>query len=58
MPWFDKFVRKYISENLSLMAIDSETGELMGVAVCTECKGEAGSRSRGNRASADLACCR
>ena len=38
MAWFDNFCRKYISEGLSLMAVDSETNELVGVSITTECR--------------------
>lgn len=38
MLWFDNFVRAYIRENLSLMAFDTITNDLVGVAICTECK--------------------
>ena len=39
MPWFDDFVRKYISEGHSLMAVDSSNNdELVGVAILTECR--------------------
>jgi hypothetical protein len=40
MAWFDNFCRKYISEGLSLMAFDTDTNELVGVSIATECKRE------------------
>ena len=41
MDWFDNYCRKYISEGLSLMAIDTDTDELVGVAITTVCKRKA-----------------
>ena len=38
MAWFDNYCRKYISEGLSLMAVDTDTQELVGLAITTLCK--------------------
>ncbi len=38
MAWFDNFVGDYISEGYSLMAIDSDSGQMVGLAIFTKCK--------------------
>ena len=38
MAYFDNYCRKYISEGLSLMAVDTDTKELVGLACNTLCK--------------------
>lgn len=40
MAWFDNYCRKYIAEGLSLMAVDTDTQELVGLAITTVCKRE------------------
>ena len=40
MAYFDNYCRKYISEGLSLMAVDTDTKELVGLACNTLCKRE------------------
>ena len=40
MPWFDNFCRGFIREGHSLMAIDSEQNELVGLSITHECKRE------------------
>ncbi|XP_059084983.1 uncharacterized protein LOC131881963 [Tigriopus californicus] len=48
MLWFDNFVRAYIRENLSLMAFDTITNDLVGVAICTECRPESDDKEESN----------
>ena len=38
MPWFDNFCRGLIREGHSLMAIDSEENELVGLSLTHQCR--------------------
>uniref|UniRef100_A0A0K2V1P6 Uncharacterized protein n=1 Tax=Lepeophtheirus salmonis TaxID=72036 RepID=A0A0K2V1P6_LEPSM len=38
MPWFDTYVKKNVSEGLTVLAEDTQTKELVGIAIGTECK--------------------